>query len=198
MRKNATAAAVAFYTGAKRYYSSPETILPTALCSSFPSVTSDLTLFLPLCNAINVSDELPLGVQVTPLIVTSDTSYVKTELKNGYAFDSETDLRAKRSVAVKAKNASGGQLCYIASSFILTEDFNYYSDGANHLVFFSLLKASMLAEADLAPSSAPVREIEVAYISPTEGLLYGTIAIGIIIALASIAVGMINGFRRNK
>ena len=176
-----------FEDDARYYYSSPETLIP---------VTADeKNLFLPLCTAITVADTPGDGVKVTPLLFSSDTAYVKTELKDGLAFNESTDVRGKRTLAVKSENASGGAICYFASSFILTDDFNYYSGGVNQSFFFSVLNGTLGAQRYIP--TAPVKAVSTAPIAATENALYGVIAAGLILTLGSLAVGLIGGLKRN-
>ena len=180
---------------ATRYFGSPETLLPSLKGGLSGAITEGQSFILPLCTEIRVSETLPEGLSVTPLITTSDGAYVKKDLSKGYAFDEATDTRGERYIGVSAKNTLGGELIFVSSSLMLVDDFDYYSDKGNKTVFFKLLTDGGVTDPSrLAPDPKPIS----APLTPNSAAMYAVIAVSVLLSLAAIACGMILGFKRNS
>jgi len=179
------------------YYTSQETLLPDVSDAAIADALSEKqTVILPLCNEIKLSQTLPEGVSVKTLLSSSAESYVKTDFSKGYAFDETTDTRGARALGVKATNAQGGALTYIATSLLLVDDFDYYSNDGNKSAFFSIL--NRITESAPQNASPEPTAVEQAYFTATEGMLYGFIGVGAVLVLGVLAIGIIGGFKRNK
>ena len=120
------------------------------------------SLLLDSTNGITLSETLPSGITVTPLLTTSPESYTTDDFES-YKFNSATDKRGLRYTGVSATNENGGGLIWLSSPSILYEDYNVYNGGGNLIALTYFLNqltenaptepipAIMLASATLTP-----------------------------------------------
>ncbi len=89
--------------------------------------------------SIGISETLPQGVTVQPLMITSPEAYAKSSVENGFAFEEGKDIRKSHNLAVKAENANGGQLAVVSSAVYIDDEYDIYSDCGNKIFTVSLI-----------------------------------------------------------
>lgn len=104
---------------------------------------------------ITVSQTLPEGVTVTPLITSSETAFVKGENITTEKFDPETDVRGTRIIAAKAKDENGAEIVLITSGYFAADDYDPARNRANKAAFFHLLNGFTENTAK-TPTVAPI------------------------------------------
>ena len=91
-------------------------------------IDSNYYAILPITSGLVVNDE----DSVTTLLSSSDTSFSKIE---GYDIDTydkeDDDIDGPFALAVDISTDGGGEIIWIASSYLLDETYNSYSSGAN-------------------------------------------------------------------
>ena len=90
------------------------------------------SVLLAETTGITLTETLPEGITVTPLLTTSPESYTTDDIAY-YKFDSEKDTRKVRYTGVSAFNENGGGFIWISSPTVLYEEFTVYTNGGNLL-----------------------------------------------------------------
>ena len=90
--------------------------------------------------SVKISEDLPDGVEVQPILVTSPEAYTKSDISNGFEFNEEQDKRGIHNLAVRAVNSAGGTLTVVSSAVYINDDYDIYSDNGNKIFTVSLLR----------------------------------------------------------
>lgn len=123
------------------YSGYPELIIPDI--SDIPLAdlldAEDSRVLLGGSTGIKVSETVPEGIDITPILTTSPDAYTKADTDNGLEFDEDTDVRSIYLTGVCAENTSGGGLVWFSSGAIIYDDYDVYSNFGNKLTFMHYL-----------------------------------------------------------
>ncbi len=90
------------------------------------------TVLLAGTTGITLTETLPAGITVKPLLTASPECYTTGDTVN-YKFDAATDTRKLRYTGVSAMNENGGGFVWISAPSVLYEDYTVYTNGGNLL-----------------------------------------------------------------
>lgn len=134
---------------------------------------------------ITVSESLPDGVTVTPILTSSPDAYTKTDTENGLEFNEETDTRSTYLTGVAATTENGGGLVWFSSGAVIYDDYDIYSNFGNKLTFMLFLNT--LTENKAAPEIAPVMSVDT-FIDAGEPFIYTFLALFCLLIPAGLVV----------
>ncbi len=122
------------------YGSTPHAIIPQTLSQNINNIltNNEASLVLSTCTPINISDNVPNGITVTPLISTSDKAYLKSATATSLEFNEATDTRGTRHIGVKSENSNGGGLIWFSSFTFILDAYDIYSSFGNKLVMIDV------------------------------------------------------------
>lgn len=183
-----------------RYYQSPFYLLPKVEYDEVTGSVSDSFVFVPYAQGLLLPEETGDDLSLTPLLTTSDSAYVRTDVNNtaDYA-KKEGDAAGPFTLGVKAvktKEASESTALIYSSESIFTDSADVMVSGANKKLFAGSLGA--LAE-ETAGIAIPVKSYEMNYLTiPQSNIVMMGLTITVIIPLAILVLGFIVWFGRRK
>lgn len=127
-------------TEGANYSNNPHALIPQSVSGNIKNVldASDASLLLPYCAPIKISDALPEGIIVNPLISTSANAYVKPVSATSTEFNEATDTREVRHIGVEATNSNGGGIIWFSSLALIIDEYDVFSLFGNKLVMIDV------------------------------------------------------------
>ena len=123
----------------------PYFLLPTIEASDITNslIEAKSKVIMPISAGLKIKNTTG-AYTVTSLLDSSATSYLKTAGYSLSTYDKEdTDVDGPFSLAISAENSAGGSLVWIASDYLLDEQYNSFSSGANSDFFMNSLTWKM-------------------------------------------------------
>lgn len=189
-------------TNAGNYYQTPIYLLPNV---EYSDETTGLTeshtyVMAPYAEGIAVPDVDVENITYTKLLTTSESSLLKTDVKNAASFEKEEgDIDGPLCIGVKAEKAldSGSAVMYVFSSAqFFTDNVDNAVSGNNKKLFTNIM--STIASHDVSVS-VPVKSYSYDNLtaSTKDVVLFETVVV-ILIPLALIIIGFVIWFKRRK
>jgi len=159
----------------------PYFLLPTINSSDITDALIDEGSYVIMPISAGLTIENTAGAYtVTSLLDTSSSSYSKVAGYSLTTYDKEDgDVDGPFSVAISAENSAGGSLIWIASDYLLDDQYNSYSSGANLDFFMNAISWKMEDAENLAIRS---KSLDYTYltISASSATLIKIILIGVL------------------
>lgn len=189
-------------TNAGNYYQTPIYLLPNV---EYSDETTGLTeshtyVMAPYAEGIAVPDVDVENITYTKLLTTSESSLLKTDVKNAASFEKEEgDIDGPLCIGVKAEKTldSGSAVMYVFSSAqFFTDNVDNAVSGNNKKLFTNIM--STIASHDVSVS-VPVKSYSYDNLtaSTKDVVLFETVVV-ILIPLALIIIGFVIWFKRRK
>lgn len=189
-------------TNAGNYYQTPIYLLPNV---EYSDETTGLTeshtyVMAPYAEGIAVPDVDVENITYTKLLTTSESSLLKTDVKNAASFEKEEgDIDGPLCIGVKAEKTldSGSAVLYVFSSAqFFTDNVDNAVSGNNKTLFTNIM--STIASHDVSVS-VPVKSYSYDNLtaSTKDVVLFETVVV-ILIPLALIIIGFVIWFKRRK
>lgn len=189
-------------TNAGNYYQAPIYLLPNV---EYSDETTGLTeshtyVMAPYAEGIAVPDVDVENITYTKLLTTSESSLLKTDVKNAASFEKEEgDIDGPLCIGVKAEKTldSGSAVLYVFSSAqFFTDNVDNAVSGNNKTLFTNIM--STIASHDVSVS-VPVKSYSYDNLtaSTKDVVLFETVVV-ILIPLALIIIGFVIWFKRRK
>ena len=189
-------------TNAGNYYQTPIYLLPNV---EYSDETTGLTeshtyVMAPYAEGIAVPDVDVENITYTKLLTTSESSLLKTDVKNAASFEKEEgDIDGPLCIGVKAEKTldSGSAVMYVFSSAqFFTDNVDNAVSGNNKTLFTNIM--STIASHDVSVS-VPVKSYSYDNLtaSTKDVVLFETVVV-ILIPLALIIIGFVIWFKRRK
>lgn len=182
------------------YYRDPFYLLPEVVSDSVTAdaYSSENYVFVPYAQGL-IADEKE-DVEITPLLTTSDKSYVRTDLQNSQSYDKqEGDIDGPFYVGIKCEKTIGEEnstAIIYSSSSLFTDNVDAMVAGTNLKLFTGTLGSFVAYESSI---SIPVKDYELSYLTLSEKniVLIALVTI-IVIPFAFLVSGFVIWFRRRK
>lgn len=176
----------------------PYFLLPTLGTSDITNALSDANskVIMPISAGLTIENTSG-AYEVTSLLYSSEDSYAKAA---GYSLNTyekeDGDVNGPFSLAISAENSSGGSMVWISSDYLLDDQYNSYSSGANTDFFMNAITWKM---ADNESLSIRAKSLDYNYltISASAARLIKIIMIGLI-PLGYLLYGIDEVVRRRK
>ncbi len=186
-------------TDANHYYSYPFYLLPTIEENGITDILGGTSfyVFLPGSNAVSVK-EID-GVKITPLLSTSDGSYLKPYDSTDETMEkSENDIDGPFYVGVRLSEGAGigGGLTVFASPYIADSNADYLSGGGNSAYFISTI--NYLCEKEASVSIAAKSMSVEALVVPTIHTTFWAVIMIAVIPLVFVVCGFVVWYRRKR
>lgn len=190
-----------FEGNSSHYYSAygPSYILPQLTENIYTSaVPANTRLVMALCHDITVSELLPDGVTVTPLMTTTTSGYAKTEIKEDTTTSKEEgDIEGQFLIgAVGSKKASGATSRFFWFTSPLLFDGGTAQSFSNLSYVMAMLSDICQKEASITVGATQL-QVEALSVSSNAAKVWGAILIGIIPAVVLLC-GFGTWYRRSR
>ena len=157
---------------------------------------------LPVSQGLEISEDLRDGLEITPLLTTSDSAFSKLAGYDLSTYDKEDgDIAGPFCLAAAVSEAqtdgSETQIVWIGSSSVTDVTANSYVSGANEDFFLNAL--GWMCKSDESPLSIRAKNLDVNYLTMnnTASTLLTVLVVGIIPAVY-LAVGIVIFVRRKR
>ncbi len=181
------------------YSNTPYALIPESVSDNIKNVldgNSKASLILSTCTPITISEALPEGITVNPLISTSANAYVKPASATSTEFSEATDTREVRHIGVEATNANGGGIIWFSSYTFIVDSYDLFSLFGNKLVIMDVFND--VTNNTLRNNIAPVsRATEALNVPMTFTVMFMVIFCGVL-PLGLIAISLIKRKRLYK
>jgi ABC-2 type transport system permease protein len=162
-----------------------------------PLIEADYRVFTPLARPITVLQTRPRSVEITPLLVTSDESFYRTDLTNQSLNRGPSDTRGPVSIAVQAierEFTTGDEISRIV--VVGDSDFVSLVDQVNGNLDFLLNSFGWLEDQEDTLSIRPATTLQFPMnLTGMQQLIFGGIFV-VIIPLAILIAGLVIWLRR--
>lgn len=186
------------------YVGFPDLLIPPMVSHEItdPIINAGFNVMLPSAQGLTIADTLPDGVTVSPLMTTSDKSYIQTE-PDEHVTDETAQAEPDRSrftlgaaITDAGSGEEPGQIVWISSIYLLDSMTNEMSSGANMDLFLNSI--SWLCDHE---ESVSVREVtmseEYLTMSQSAATVFTVVFIAVVPALFVIE-GIITVVRRRR
>lgn len=187
---------------AGNYYQSPIWLLPNIEYSDETTGLTDSHTYVlaPYAQGISVPEAEVENMTYTKLLTTSDSSLVKTDVKNASSYNfEEGDIEGPLCIGVTAEKTldSGSAVLYVFScAQLFTDDIDNAVAGNNSRLFTNIMSTVASHEVSV---SIPVKsyELDRLTVSASDVIIFEVIVV-IMIPLGLLAAGLIIWFTRRK
>lgn len=187
-----TVEGLVFEEDADRYYQVPYYLLPQIEYDTVTEPVSDAFVFMPNAHGLELPETPGEGLELTPLLTTSEKAYAKTNVENAenYAREEE-DRQAAFVLGVKAVKTEGDQtsiaLIYSSES-LFSDSADQMVSGANKKLFGATIGALVEETEGIA---IPVKSYDMTYLMVPSSM---AVTIGVVIILVIPVLCIISGF----
>lgn len=184
------------------YYQEPTYLLPeVAYAPETEGLTDAYTyLLVPFAQGIGITDEGTEDIIYTKLLTCSDSSLVKTNVKNAvqYTYE-EGDIEGPVCVGVKAEKTveNGNSVLYVFTSARMFMDNIDLAVSGNNKRLFSNIMSTMAEHETSVSIPAKSYQTERLIVSAREVIFFGVVMV-IVVPLALIAVGIVVWLHRRR
>ncbi len=208
-------------TAQNSYYQDPFYLLPTI---EYDSITSDIYsgnsyIFAPYCQGLTYTDKE--DVEVTPLLASSENSYVRDDIENSTSYDkqdgdvdgpfyiglsctaqvsgSDSEVTEDESVDDTQKSGDHSTGIIFSSENLFTQEADVMVAGTNQKLFSGVLQAFETEDGESSSVVIPVKNYEVEYLTVSQSWISVLALITVIvIPFGFLIMGFVIWFRRRK
>ena len=208
-------------TAQNSYYQDPFYLLPTI---EYDSITSDIYsgnsyIFAPYCQGLTYTDKE--DVEVTPLLASSENSYVRDDIENSTSYDkqdgdvdgpfyiglsctaqvsgSDSEETEDESVDDTQKSGDNSTGIIFSSENLFTQEADVMVAGTNQKLFSGVLQAFETEDGESSSAVIPVKNYEVEYLTVSQSWISVLALITVIvIPFGFLITGFVIWFRRRK
>ncbi len=208
-------------TAQNSYYQDPFYLLPTI---EYDSITSDIYsgnsyIFAPYCQGLTYTDKE--DVEVTPLLASSEKSYVRDDIENSTSYDkqdgdvdgpfyiglsctaqvsgSDSEETEDESVDDTQKSGDNSTGIIFSSENLFTQEADVMVAGTNQKLFSGVLQAFETEDGESSSVVIPVKNYEVEYLTVSQSWISVLALITVIvIPFGFLITGFVIWFRRRK
>ncbi len=208
-------------TAQNSYYQDPFYLLPTI---EYDSITSDIYsgnsyIFAPYCQGLTYTDKE--DVEVTPLLASSENSYVRDDIENSTSYDkqdgdvdgpfyiglsctaqvsgSDSEVTEDESVDDTQKSGDNSTGIIFSSENLFTQEADVMVAGTNQKLFSGVLQAFETEDGESSSVVIPVKNYEVEYLTVSQSWISVLALITVIvIPFGFLIMGFVIWFRRRK
>ena len=204
-------------TASNSYYQDPFYLLPTI---EYDTITSDIYsgnayVFAPYCQGLSYTEKE--DVEVTPLLSSSDQSYVRDDIENSTSYDKQegdvdgpfyvglsctAQVTAENTEDSSGEDASGGTSTGVifSSENLFTQEADVMVAGTNQKLFSGVLQSLRSEEDDSSAGAViPVKNYEVEYLTVSQSWISILALISVVvIPFGFLIAGFVIWFRRRK
>lgn len=188
-------------TSRRNYYQSPFYLLPTVESTSITSgVYNQYYVFAPYTLAMTVSEELPDGVTVNNLLVTSSSSFAKPITAQISSYSKEDgDIDGPFTVAAQVTKTTDDKTATIivtSCSYLFTKSANQTVSGGNITLFSGIISNMIHLESNV---SIPAKSFQVDYLTLTaaNASTWRTVTL-FVLPISLLLIGLIVWLQRRK
>lgn len=185
----------------RNYYQSPFYLLPTVQNTAVTSlVYNQYYVFAPYSLAMKVAEELPDGVTVNPILVTSDSSFAKSMATQITSYSkAEGDVEGPFTIAAEVTKTTGDNSSTIivtSCSYLFTKSADQTVSGGNVKLFSGVITNMIHLENNI---SIPAKSFEIDYLTVTQAnaATWRTITM-FIVPIGLLIIGLLVWLRRRK
>lgn len=208
-------------TAQNSYYQDPFYLLPTI---EYDSITSDIYsgnsyIFAPYCQGLAFTEKE--DVEVTPLLASSENSYVRDDIENSTSYDkqdgdvdgpfyiglsctaqvsgSDSEETEDESVDDTQKSGDNSTGIIFSSENLFTQEADVMVAGTNQKLFSGVLQAFETEDGESSSAVIPVKNYEVEYLTVSQSWISVLALITVIvIPFGFLITGFVIWFRRRK
>lgn len=208
-------------TAQNSYYQDPFYLLPSI---EYDTITSDIYsgnsyIFAPYCQGLTYTDKE--DVEVTPLLASSENSYVRDDIENSTSYDkqegdvdgpfyiglsctaqvsgSDSEETEDESVDDTQKSGDNSTGIIFSSENLFTQEADVMVAGTNQKLFSGVLQAFETEDGESSSVVIPVKNYEVEYLTVSQSWISVLALITVIvIPFGFLITGFVIWFRRRK
>ena len=194
-------------TASNSYYQDPFYLLPSI---EYDTVTSDIYsgnsyIFAPYCQGLTFTEKE--DVEVTPLLASSEESYVREDIENSTSYDKQEGdvdgpfyigLSCTAQVSGSTEDSDSTGVIF-SSENLFTQEADVMVAGTNQKLFSGVLQAFETEDGESSSVVIPVKNYEVEYLTVSQSWISILALITVIvIPFGFLITGFVIWFRRRK
>ncbi len=190
---------VVFESSASNYYQYPYLLLPNINDHTItdPIATGYYVLY-PQCHAILATEGAADTVSVTPLLVTGENAYIKTNISGMTTFEKEEgNEEGCYTVAAAIEDSeTNAQIVWFTSTLFTYSDYDEAVGGTNHDLFLNALSWMCKSESSITIHAKTISSEYLTISASTRAIL--TLVMIVLLPLAFVVVGIYVAISRRK